>query len=102
MRLPVPNGRASIAWQSLGAALLLAGACLNPNETDPAAEGRRLSVGAITACALDPTGNVFCWGSNSSFLEYGTASLQTSGSPVSVGGPRLAWISGGWGQHKCG
>lgn len=85
------------------ATLLLAGACLNPNEAHPSIEGtRRLSVGTTTACALDPAGKVFCWGLNSTLLEYGTASLQTTGTPVAVPISPLKSLGGGWGQHKCG
>jgi alpha-tubulin suppressor-like RCC1 family protein len=83
--------------------MLAAGGCDNSTEPDPIPEGsRRLAVGAATTCALDPGGNVFCWGLNSSALEYGTAGVATSGIPVSVPVPTLRSISLGWGQHKCG
>jgi alpha-tubulin suppressor-like RCC1 family protein len=85
------------------AAALIAGACANPNEVDPALEGsRRLAVGAATACALDPTGKVYCWGVNSNWLEYGSATVLSSGSPVAVPVQPLLSLSGGWSQHRCG
>src|SRR5690349_21280893 len=84
-------------------AILAIGACSNPNEADPIPEGsRRLSVGPATACALDPQGSVYCWGANTSLLEYGASSVPASPTPIAVPVQRLRSISGGWGQHRCG
>src|SRR4051812_302199 len=80
---------------------LVAIGCINPSETVIPAGTRRLSVGAVTACALNPAGLVYCWGANSNSLEYGS-SMPTSGTPVDVSLPKLLSISGGWGQHRCG
>ena len=83
--------------------LLFITACRDPNEPDPIPGGsRRLSVGSTTACALDPAGLVYCWGGNSNYLEYGSAVVPASGTPVSVPVPKLTSFGGGWGQHKCG
>jgi alpha-tubulin suppressor-like RCC1 family protein len=96
-------GMRTLSGFGLVALALLAVGCLNPNESHPSTEGsRRLAAGASTACALDPSGKVFCWGLNSSFFEYGTGALSTSATPIEVPVPPLTSISSGWGQHKCG
>src|SRR3954462_12284332 len=92
----------SFGWSSL-AALVIAAACQNTTEATRSIEGtRRLSVGATTACALDPAGIVYCWGLNSSFLEYGTSAIQTSATPIAIPTQPLTSLGSGWGQHKCG
>lgn len=93
----------ALGWACLATAALVAGACLNPSEPDPTPPpGRRLAVGAATACALDPDGKVYCWGVNSGFLEYGSSAVPSSGSPVPVPMQPMLWLSGGWSQHRCG
>src|SRR3954470_6685413 len=103
MQIPSSDRRfGSFGWSSL-AVVLLVGACLDPNEPTRSIEGtRRLSVGATTACALDPAGGVYCWGLNSSYLEYGTSGLQTSPIPIATPAQPLTSFGSGWGQHKCG
>jgi alpha-tubulin suppressor-like RCC1 family protein len=66
--------------------------------------GRRLSVGELTACALDSVGKVYCWGTNSPRWEYGTSptNVPASQSPVLVPIPNLAGFAAGVGQHMCG
>lgn len=87
----------------LALAVLLAAACQSPNEAVPISEGSRtLSVGAATACALDPHGSVYCWGANTNYLEYGSSAVLSSGTPIAVPVPTLRSIGSGWGQHKCG
>ena len=65
---------------------------------------RRLMVAEATACALDPNGNVFCWGLNSNRWEYGAAPTNIAPSfiPVAVPVPRLASLAKGVGTHMCG
>src|SRR5438874_10654947 len=63
--------------------------------------GRRLSVGETTVCALDGSGKVFCWGTNTLRMEYGDTS-PASKSPVPVAVPALTAISAGVSQHMCG
>src|SRR5436190_18404542 len=85
------------------AGILLGGSCQNPNEAGADITGtRRLSVGAATACALDPTGKVYCWGVNSSQMEYGSYDVLASESPVAIPMAPLRSLSSGWGQHRCG
>jgi alpha-tubulin suppressor-like RCC1 family protein len=100
MRFPMRGPRSGSIFFAVA---LIAGACANPNEVDPAIEGtRRLAVGAATACALDPVGTVYCWGVNTGFLEYGSSTVSSSGSPVAVPVQPLLSLSGGWSQHRCG
>lgn len=60
-----------------------------------------LSVGAIHACGLTATGQVYCWGSGA-FGRLGNGDVETSVAPVEVAG-NLAFrqISAG-GSHSCG
>jgi alpha-tubulin suppressor-like RCC1 family protein len=86
------------------AVLLIAlAACQRVTEpTNSEGSGRRLSVGESTVCALDPGSVVYCWGSNSTFFEYGSNVIGASPVPVSIAGQTMLWLSGGWSQHKCG
>jgi alpha-tubulin suppressor-like RCC1 family protein len=82
------------------AALALA-ACGDPAGPGVSIEGPRLAVGEYTACALDPNGQVLCWGNNTNFREYGQA-RAVSNTPVPVSVPRLGALSTGIAQHTCG
>ena len=76
-----------------------------PSGSPAPASSRRLSVGELTACALDPNGKVYCWGLNSgSYEEFGApvTTLPGGSTPMAVPMPALASISGGNAQHMCG
>lgn len=93
MRLPLVLAGFSVA---------VAG-CTEPRGDAPNL-GPRLAVGEATTCALDPNGQLFCWGNNSTFFEFGESpsTRPLSKIPVSVQVPLLAGLSTGISQHMCG
>lgn len=90
-------------WSTFAALYLLATtACESP--TGPATgtnSGQRLSVGEATTCAIGSDGNIWCWGQNSAFLEYGTSLLLSSSTPANTLISGLTSMASGHGQHMC-
>jgi alpha-tubulin suppressor-like RCC1 family protein len=65
---------------------------------------RRLSVGETTVCAIHSSGQVYCWGENSGYMEFGE---QIPGkffvpAPYAVGLTNVARFAGGSSSHMCG
>ena len=72
---------------------------------------RGLAVGEETTCALDTAGALYCWGLNSTRLEYGAGPTDRPSSPTPVkltlpptgaSAATLASLSIGPSQHMCG
>lgn len=86
-------------------AALLVLACDSTKPEEPAVElGRRLLVNEQAACALDRTGAVHCWGTNSNFQEFGApvSVIQGSPLPLEIPVPKLGSFAIGVGTHFCG
>jgi len=94
-------------------ALLCAATC-GDGPTSPASNAdaaRGLAVGEETTCALDAAGALYCWGLNSTRLEYGAGPIERPSSPTPVkltlpptgtSAATFATLSVGPSQHTCG
>jgi alpha-tubulin suppressor-like RCC1 family protein len=83
--------------------LLLVGGCLNSNEPGDGIVARTFTVGETAACALNPQGKTYCWGQNSAFLEFASATVPASNTvPIEIPVPKLLSLSSGKSQHRCG
>lgn len=70
----------------------------------PSAHGL-LAVGELTACALDATNSLYCWGANTAtYFEYGMNPTvrPASDAPVRVSAPPLVSLVPGASEHMCG
>lgn len=67
-------------------------------------EGRRLSVGEITVCAIHSSGQAYCWGDNSLYMEFGEAvpGKFFVPEPYAVQLENIAGFAGGSSSHMCG
>ena len=61
---------------------------------------KTVSAGKLHTCALDSTGQAYCWGRNSDG-QLGDGSTNTSNVPVPVSGPPFIAIAAGT-SHTCG
>ena len=88
---------------SLMAAAFAFGACDSSSTapTDSANIGNRLATGETTTCAIAKSGGLYCWGENSSFLQYSIA-VPASSSPVQIPISDFRSLSLGHGSHMCG
>lgn len=92
-----------VRWISVLAAMAGASCGDGPTVPNISSAAGQLAVGEQTACALDATGALYCWGLNSSFLEYGVdpATAATSDAPVRVSAPPFSALMPGVSQHMC-
>ena len=64
--------------------------------------GRRLAVGELTSCALNSAGATYCWGANSSYVEYGNATILPKNAPTAIAtGPTFKALAAGSAQFMC-
>lgn len=65
---------------------------------------RRLSVGETTVCARHSSGQIYCWGDNSSFMEFGehVPGKFFVPEPYPVGLANIAAFARGSSSHMCG
>ncbi len=95
-----------IRLAAIGTGVLLTGACLGelqvpiiPPTTD--LNLRSVSVGAFHACAVDASGDIYCWGANSSG-QLGDESATNKSAPSEVLGEDLIFSSvDAGGLHTC-
>ncbi|HUF66637.1 MAG TPA: hypothetical protein VMM17_11745 [Gemmatimonadaceae bacterium] len=112
-RLILEGGRSRMPGQSparihsrasLLAALLVAcsGEATAPPASEP--EGRRLSVGETTACAIHSSAQIYCWGDNSSYMEFGepVPGKFFVPEPYAVQLTNVASFAAGSSSHMCG
>jgi alpha-tubulin suppressor-like RCC1 family protein len=98
----VPRLTSLAAFASLALA-----ACNSSETTGPGSNpdlGRRLIAGETVACALTSTGQVYCWGLNSNFWDYGASPgvKPGGGAPTEAIVPILKSLGRGLGTHFCG